>query len=54
MGGWTFVRERLQALLPRRAKLCYAGRPEAASPAVGSARVHRLELDAFLSAAFGT
>jgi 2-oxoglutarate dehydrogenase E1 component len=53
MGPWTFVRERLQALLPPRAKLAYAGRPEAASPAVGSGRVHRLELNAFLAAAFG-
>jgi 2-oxoglutarate dehydrogenase E1 component len=53
MGAWTFVRERLQALLPERAKLAYAGRPEAASPAVGSGRVHRLELEAFLRAAFG-
>jgi 2-oxoglutarate dehydrogenase E1 component len=53
MGSWTFVRERLQALLPPRAKLAYAGRREAASPAVGSARVHRLELEEFLRAAFG-
>jgi 2-oxoglutarate dehydrogenase E1 component len=52
MGAWTFVRERVQALLPPKAKLAYAGRPAAASPAVGSARVHRLELDAFLHAAF--
>jgi len=53
MGPWTFVRERLQALLPARAKLAYAGRLASASPAVGSGRVHRLELEAFLSAAFG-
>jgi 2-oxoglutarate dehydrogenase E1 component len=53
MGPWTFVRERLQALLPGRAKLAYAGRLASASPAVGSGRVHRLELEAFLSAAFG-
>ncbi len=53
MGPWTFVRERLQSLLPARAKLGYAGRPASASTAVGSGRVHRIELDAFLSAAFG-
>jgi 2-oxoglutarate dehydrogenase E1 component len=53
MGAWTFVRERVQALLPPRAQLAYAGRPAAASPAVGSARVHRLELEALLAAAFG-
>jgi 2-oxoglutarate dehydrogenase E1 component len=53
MGPWTFVRERLQALVPPRAKLAYAGRLAAASPAVGSARVHRLELEELLAAAFG-
>jgi 2-oxoglutarate dehydrogenase E1 component len=53
MGPWTFVRERLHALIPARAKLSYAGRSASASPAVGSARVHRLELDALLAAAFG-
>ncbi len=53
MGPWTFVRERLQALIPARAKLAYAGRPAAASPAVGSARVHRLELEELLASAFG-
>jgi 2-oxoglutarate dehydrogenase E1 component len=53
MGPWTFVRERLQALLPARAKLAYAGRLASASTAVGSGRVHRLELEAFLGAAFG-
>jgi 2-oxoglutarate dehydrogenase E1 component len=53
MGPWTFVRERLQALLPPKAKLAYAGRLASASPAVGSARVHRLELAELLAAAFG-
>ncbi len=53
MGGWTFVRERIQAGLPPRAKLAYAGRRESASTAVGSARVHRHELEALLAAAFG-
>ena len=53
MGPWTFVRERLQALIPARATLAYAGRPASASTAVGSGRVHRIELNAFLTAAFG-
>jgi 2-oxoglutarate dehydrogenase E1 component len=53
MGPWTFVRERLQALLPPKAKLAYAGRLASASPAVGSPRVHRLELAELLAAAFG-
>jgi 2-oxoglutarate dehydrogenase E1 component len=53
MGPWTFVRERLQAHLPPRARLAYAGRPASASTAVGSPRVHRQELEALLAAAFG-
>jgi 2-oxoglutarate dehydrogenase E1 component len=53
MGAWTFVRERLQDLIPARATLAYAGRPASASTAVGSGRVHRIELNAFLTAAFG-
>jgi 2-oxoglutarate dehydrogenase E1 component len=52
MGAWTFVRERLQgALLPDQ-KLAYAGRREAASPAVGSTRIHKQEQAALLAAAF--
>jgi 2-oxoglutarate dehydrogenase E1 component len=52
MGAWTFVRSRLQdALLPGE-KFAYAGRPESASPAVGSARVHRHQQAALLAAAF--
>ena len=32
--------------------LSYAGRPAAASPAVGSARIHKLEQATLVSAAF--
>ncbi len=52
MGAWSFVRERLGELLPGRAALAYAGREASASTAVGSPRVHREELEAFLGAAF--
>jgi 2-oxoglutarate dehydrogenase E1 component len=52
MGGWTFVRERLQQLLPAGVKLTYAGRAEAASPATGSLRVHKEEQAALCEAAF--
>jgi 2-oxoglutarate dehydrogenase E1 component len=52
MGAWSFVRERIQgALLPRQC-LVYAGRPEAASPATGSRRVHQEEQAALVAAAF--
>jgi 2-oxoglutarate dehydrogenase E1 component len=53
MGPWTFVRDRLQAILGDKQKIEYAGRQEAASPAVGSPRVHRAQLQAFLDEAFG-
>jgi len=53
MGPWTFVRARVQALLPPRAQLAYAGRAPSASTAVGSGRVHRLELEELLGVAFG-
>ena len=46
MGAWSFVRGRI----PR--PLVYAGRPEAASPASGSARNHREEQAALIAAAF--
>ncbi len=40
MGAWTFVRERIQDLIGPSHKLGYAGRVKAASPAVGSRRLH--------------
>jgi 2-oxoglutarate dehydrogenase E1 component len=52
MGAWTFVRERLQELLPAGSTLGYAGRRASASPAVGSGRIHRREQAALLEAAF--
>jgi 2-oxoglutarate dehydrogenase complex dehydrogenase (E1) component-like enzyme len=52
MGAWTFVRERLQDLLPRGAKLAYAGRVPSASTAVGSTRLHSLQQTALVAAAF--
>ena len=52
MGGWTFVRERIQdALLPSQ-QLAYAGRPESASTAVGSLRLHKEQQAALVAAAF--
>jgi 2-oxoglutarate dehydrogenase E1 component len=50
MGGWEFVRELLREIWQR--EFSYAGRSAAASPAVGSQRVHHEELAAFLAAAF--
>jgi 2-oxoglutarate dehydrogenase E1 component len=38
-GGWTFMSDRLEPMLPETAVLSYDGRDEAASPAVGSKKV---------------
>jgi len=48
MGAWTFVRDRIRTIVGDRTQLRYAGRPEAASPAAGSPRIHRAQLEAFL------
>jgi 2-oxoglutarate dehydrogenase E1 component len=54
MGAWTFVRDRLQSIVGDKVRLGCAARPEAASPAVGSPRVHRAQLKALLDEAFAT
>ena len=43
MGGWTFVRERLERLLSDGAELRYVGRSASASPATGSYSIHQKE-----------
>ncbi|MCS6874777.1 MAG: multifunctional oxoglutarate decarboxylase/oxoglutarate dehydrogenase thiamine pyrophosphate-binding subunit/dihydrolipoyllysine-residue succinyltransferase subunit [Acidobacteriota bacterium] len=43
MGGWTFVKERIEEILPEKIKLNYIGRPASAAPATGSYAVHELE-----------
>ena len=53
MGAWTFVSSRIQSVMPGSAKLAYAGRTAAASPAAGSMRAHRREQNALLETAFG-
>ncbi len=45
MGAWTFLQPRLAELLPGGARLRYAGRAPSASPATGSAAVHKRELE---------
>ncbi|HEX8960817.1 MAG TPA: 2-oxoglutarate dehydrogenase E1 component [Geobacteraceae bacterium] len=50
MGAWTFLRLQLAALLGKEPR--YVGRPEAASPAVGSHRVHKEEQKRVLDEAF--
>lgn len=58
MGAWTFVRPRFEALLDDihgrcEKRLRYAGRPAMASPATGSAKVHRREQQALVGDALG-
>ena len=43
MGGWTFVQERLENLLPACERPKYVGRSASASPATGSYSIHQKE-----------
>ncbi len=54
MGAWSFVAPRLEALLPRHARLDYAGRPERASTAEGQAEAHAAEQARIVEAALGS
>jgi len=53
MGAWIFMRTRLQRILANEARaLGYAGRPESASTAPGSTKVHAREQAELLDQAF--
>jgi 2-oxoglutarate dehydrogenase E1 component len=52
MGGWGFVRDRLRVIVESWATLGHTGRPEAASPAAGSPRIHKAQQAALLDEAF--
>ncbi len=52
MGAWTFIRDRLQSIIGEKDQFAYVGRSESASPAAGSPRIHRAQLQAFLNDAF--
>ena len=51
MGAWTFLQERLAALLGPNQKLRYVGRPVAAAPATGSHHRHEEQQHALVEAA---
>jgi len=51
MGGWSFTRSRLQALLGPEQTLSYAGPEEAASPATGNYQLHAREEAEFVDRA---
>jgi 2-oxoglutarate decarboxylase len=48
MGGWGFVENRIEAIIPANAALSYVGRSASASPATGSYAIHNLEQDALV------
>jgi 2-oxoglutarate dehydrogenase complex dehydrogenase (E1) component-like enzyme len=43
MGGWSFVEQRLEQLLPACDRPLYVGRAASASPATGSYAIHQAE-----------
>lgn len=51
-GAWYFCKDRIRALLGKEQDIKYAGRPEAAAPAVGSGTVHLAQQVALIEAAF--
>lgn len=51
MGGWTFVSGRIEEATGMRPR--FAGRDAAASPAVGSLALHKMEQEALVKDAFG-
>jgi 2-oxoglutarate dehydrogenase E1 component len=51
MGGWQFVRPRLEPLLEK--PLRYVGRPASASPATGYPKIYRRQQDAIVNEAVG-
>lgn len=50
MGAWSFLRPHLEELAKRN--VTYIGRPESATPAVGSHRLHQVEQTALVENAF--
>ncbi|MGE5410836.1 MAG: 2-oxoglutarate dehydrogenase E1 component, partial [Clostridiales bacterium] len=52
MGAWNFLFERLMMLISDEQELFYSGRPESASPASGSLKMHQKEQDDLIRSAF--
>ncbi|MDQ3985481.1 MAG: multifunctional oxoglutarate decarboxylase/oxoglutarate dehydrogenase thiamine pyrophosphate-binding subunit/dihydrolipoyllysine-residue succinyltransferase subunit [Actinomycetota bacterium] len=52
MGAWAFMQSRLERLLRDGMKLSHVARPESASPATGSPKLHEQEQQATLEEAF--
>jgi 2-oxoglutarate dehydrogenase E1 component len=54
MGGWTFIEQRLEKLLPRCERPIYVGRAPSASPATGSYSIHQAEQTKLVTEALST
>jgi 2-oxoglutarate dehydrogenase E1 component len=54
MGAWHFVYHRLRRILAEGQTLTYVGRPEAASPATGSYKIHQQEETELVNHAFAS
>ena len=54
MGGWTFVQDRLENLLPNCDRPRYVGRSASASPATGSYSIHQKEQHELIEQALAT
>lgn len=52
MGAWNFIFPLLSELLPAGSQLNYVGRPQSASPAVGSYALHKIESAAIMNVLF--
>jgi 2-oxoglutarate decarboxylase len=52
MGAWNFLQQRLNEDLHKGQSLYYAGRPESASPAVGSAKISSKQQEELVKEAF--
>jgi 2-oxoglutarate dehydrogenase E1 component len=52
MGAWHFIYHRIRRILPTERTLSYVGRPEAASPATGSYKIHQAEEAELVNRAF--
>ncbi len=52
MGAWTFVRRRLEQLMPANGTLYYVGRSSRSSPAEGYPQTHRVEQQRIVTEAF--
>ncbi len=52
MGGWNFLKPRIDEVLEKKMRVQYVGRTESASPAVGSAKLAAKQQEAIIRTAF--